>query len=132
VNWVWAALLPLLAIAPHPLLLGVIGAATAFIGPMWTVVIGVLTLTLIPDELRGRVTSAAMTISWGAIPLGSLVAGLLLQSLGPVPGVLVLSAGMLLVAIAATASRAIRRTPLLPGEPSPRKAVSGGSSRQSA
>ncbi|MFG2041350.1 MFS transporter [Dactylosporangium sp. NPDC048998] len=115
VNWVWAVLLPLLAVAHHPLLLGAIGAAAAFIGPMWNVVIGTYALTLIPDELRGRVTSAAMTVSAGAMPVGSLVAGLLLQGFGPVAGVLVLSAGMLLVAVAATASRAVRTVPPLEG-----------------
>ncbi len=75
VNWIWAALLPLLAVAPNWWALGAIGAATAFIGPMWNVVIGTFQLTLVPNELLGRVGSASMTVGWGVMPLGSLGAG---------------------------------------------------------
>ncbi|MFF3617582.1 hypothetical protein [Streptomyces sp. NPDC002580] len=39
------------------------------------------TTVLVPDELLGRVTSAALTLSWGAMPLASLGAGCLLTSL---------------------------------------------------
>ncbi|MEV7907915.1 MFS transporter, partial [Streptomyces anulatus] len=98
---------------PGPLSLGAIAAATAFIGPMWNVVIGTYQMTLIPNEMLGRVGSAAMTVGWGAIPLGSLAAGYLLTSAGPVATVLVLACGMLLTALAATLSPAVRRAPRL-------------------
>jgi predicted MFS family arabinose efflux permease len=107
-NWVWAALLPLFIVAPHPLLLGVVGAACAFVGPLWNVVIATFSLTLIPDELRGRVMSAALTVSAGALPLGSLAGGALVQRAGPVAGLLVLSAAMLAIAVAGSLARSLR------------------------
>ena len=36
---------------------------------------------IVPDELRGRVSGLSMT-TWGAFPVGSVLAGLLAQSLG--------------------------------------------------
>ena len=116
VNWVWTALLPLFALTADPLLLGAVGAACAFIGPLWNVVIVTYVTVLVPDELLGRVTSAVMTLSWGVLPLASLGAGQLLTTLGPTDSVLVLTAVSLVVALAATASPAVRHAPPLPGE----------------
>jgi len=114
VNWIWAALLPLFLVTTDPLWMGAIGAATAFIGPLWNVVIGSYKALLVPNELLGRVTSAAMTVSWGVMPLGSLGAGLLLTSVGPTGAVLVLAAIMLATAVGATVSPAVRHAPPLP------------------
>lgn len=108
-NWVWAALLPLFLLTTDPLWIGAIGAATAFIGPLWNVVIVSYAALLVPNELLGRVTSAAMTVSWGVMPVGALGAGLLLAAAGPAGAVLALTAVMLLTAVGATFSSAIRR-----------------------
>ncbi|MFE1289802.1 MFS transporter [Streptomyces sp. NPDC058751] len=113
-NWIWAALLPLFPFTSSPLLIGVIGAACAFVGPLWNVVIISYATLLVPDELLGRVTSAAMTLSWGVMPVASLGAGFLLTAAGPVPSLWVLAAVMLATAIAATASPAVRHAPPLP------------------
>ncbi|MEU4605266.1 MFS transporter [Kribbella sp. NPDC023972] len=115
VNWIWAALLPLFALAENTLLMGAIGAASAFIGPLWNVVIITYVTVLVPNELLGRVTSAAMTLSWGVMPLASLGAGFLLTAIGPVSSVLVLAAVMLMTAVVATASPAVRNAPPLEG-----------------
>ncbi|MFC8076434.1 MFS transporter [Streptomyces sp. NPDC057307] len=114
VNWIWAALLPLFVLTSSPLVIGVIGAASAFVGPLWNVVIISYTTLLVPNELLGRVMSAAMTLSWGVMPLASVGAGLLLTTIGPTSSVLVLSALMLITAVAATASPALRHAPPLP------------------
>jgi MFS family permease len=113
VNWIWAALLPLFALTSSPVLIGAIGAACAFIGPIWNVVIITYTTILVPNELLGRVTSAAMTLSWGVMPLASLSAGYLLTAIGPVGSVLALAAVMLVTAVTATASPAVRHAPPL-------------------
>jgi hypothetical protein len=55
-----------------------------------------------------------MTLSWGVLPLASLGAGYLLTALGPVGSVYVLAAVMLVAAVAATASPAVRHAPSLP------------------
>ena len=112
-NWVWALLLPLMLVAPGPLALGGIFAAMAFVGPVWNVAIGAYQLTITPDRLLGRVTSAETLLAYGAIPLGSLAAGLLLEAAGARGAIVALAAGMLLVAVAATASAGIRSAPSL-------------------
>ena len=113
VNWVWAALLPLVAVVPWPLALGVIAGAMAFVGPAWNVVIGSYALTLTPDRLRGRVSGVEGLIAWGPIPFGSLVGGLLLERLGGVEAALVMAVAMLAIALAASLSPAVRHAPPL-------------------
>ena len=107
-NWVWAALLPLFAVLPWPLALGTVGGAIAFVGPAWNVVLGTYVLRLTPDRLLGRVRSVEMLVAWGVIPLGSLAAGYLLQWLGGAGAVAAMSGLMLAIAVAATASPAVR------------------------
>jgi predicted MFS family arabinose efflux permease len=114
VNWVWAALLPLYLCTSEPVLLGVIGAATAFVGPLWNVVGATYMSLLVPNEMLGRVNSAIMTVSWGVIPLGSLAGGYLLTGIGPTSTILVLVGVMVATAIGCTLSRAIRSAPAFP------------------
>ncbi|MFI6596654.1 MFS transporter [Nonomuraea sp. NPDC050536] len=114
INWIWAALLPLFTLTSNPMLIGFIGAACAFIGPLWNVVIVTYATALVPNELLGRVTSAAMTLSWGVMPLASLGAGYLITTAGPTGSVFVLTAVMLVTALIATASPAVRQAPPLP------------------
>jgi predicted MFS family arabinose efflux permease len=52
-------------------------------------------------------------IEWGPIPLGALVGGLLLQWLGGVTTTLALAAALLAIAVAASASPAVRHAPRL-------------------
>jgi hypothetical protein len=68
---------------------------------------------LVPDRLLARVGSAALVVAWGAIPLGQVTAGFLLESLGAVKAIFALGGVMVAVAIAATASRNIRTAPRL-------------------
>ena len=114
-NWVWAALFPLLLLADDPVVLGVIAGAGAFVGPLWNVVMMSYRLTLVPEELMGRVGSAVMTVVWGTLPLGSLLAGCLLTSFGPTTTLLVLTAFMLATAVAGTVTPAVRNAPVLHG-----------------
>jgi MFS family permease len=110
-NWVWAALLPAVALAPWPLVMGALAGAMAFVGPAWNVVLGDISLRLTPDALRGRVSGVQGLVAWGPIPLGSLLGGILLQWLGGVSTAFVLAGAMGLVAAAATLSPAVRHAP---------------------
>ncbi len=116
VNWIWAALLPLMALRVPPIALGPIFGLMTFVGPAWNVVIGTYQLTMIPDRLLGRVQSVEMLLSWGAIPLGSLVAGLLLQGLGPTAATIAFAAMMIAIAAVATLSPSLRHSPPFPAE----------------
>ena len=70
-NWAWALALPLVGIADNLVVLGMILALMAFVGPLWNVAIEVYRLLITPDEMQGRVGSAISFLAWGAMPLGS-------------------------------------------------------------
>jgi MFS family permease len=110
-NWVWALALPCVGLADDLVLLGAVLGLMAFVGPLWNVTIDVYRLLITPDELQGKVGSAISFLAWGAIPLGSLLAGYLLESVGSWTTTIVLSVAMALVALAASLSPAIRRAP---------------------
>jgi len=112
-NWVWALLTPLLLVSRDPLWLGAVFAGMAFVGPTWNVAIGAYQLTITPDRLLGRVTSAETLLAYGAIPIGSLVAGVLLETLGTRDATIGIAAAMGAVALAATLSPAVRSAPRL-------------------
>jgi MFS family permease len=98
----------------NPELLGLIGAATALLGPLWNVVMMQYELTIVPEELRGRVGGAVQTVVSGTLPLGSLGAGFLLASVGPRRSLLALAGVMAVVALVGTLSPAIRKAPTPP------------------
>ena len=111
-NWVWAALVPVIGLVPHPLAIGAAAAGMAFVGPVWNVVIGTLDLRLTPAHMLARVHAVGMTAAFGAIPLGSLVGGLLLDRLGAEETVWTLAVGMLVIAVIATLTPSVRRPPV--------------------
>ncbi|HEX3812613.1 MAG TPA: MFS transporter [Mycobacteriales bacterium] len=110
-NWIWAGLLVLMLTNHNPILLGLIGGASAFVGPLWNVVMISYQLTIVPEHLMGRVGSAVMTLVGGVMPVGSLAAGYLLVSVGPVRAIAVLAAFMCATAVVATVNPAIRNLP---------------------
>jgi len=119
INWAWAALLPLTLATHNAELLGVIGGATAFLGPLWNVVMMQYQLVIVPEELRGRVGGAVQTVVSGTVPLGSLGAGFLLAAVGPQRSLLTLVGVMAAIALAGTLSPAIRHAPPLPSATPP-------------
>ncbi|MEV8097875.1 MFS transporter [Kitasatospora sp. NPDC085879] len=113
-NWIWALLVPLVGLTRSPLVIGATVAGLAFVGPVWNVAVEVYRLTITPDEIQGRTTSAVTLVAFGALPLGSLAGGLMLSHLSGRATVLWLSALMVLLALAATASKGVR-TVAVPG-----------------
>jgi predicted MFS family arabinose efflux permease len=108
-NWVWAGLLPVVALAPQPVAIGAAGAGMALVGPAWNVVLGSLEMRVTPPALLGRVQAVQMTAAYGAIPLGSLIGGFLLDRLGPEEAVWALAGCMLVIAVIATLTPSVRR-----------------------
>ena len=78
-----ALLFPLYAFAPSLLALGLIGAGIYFTGPVYNVVQFSYRLSLIPDELQGRVNSTFRLFAFGFIPLGGALSGFLIEHAGP-------------------------------------------------
>ena len=112
-NWLWATLIPMILLVHEPYVVMVLMAISAFVGPLWNVVIGTYEIKLPPDEMLGRVASVSSLIAWGVIPFGPLVAGLLIERFGAETTLIALAFWMLTVALLATINRAIRHaTPL--------------------
>jgi MFS family permease len=73
---------PLQLLAPNVYVLGAIGAAIFLMGPIYNVVQFSYRIALIPDRLQGRVNSTFRLLAYGFIPIGSALAGVLLQQFG--------------------------------------------------
>jgi hypothetical protein len=57
-----------------------------------------------------------LVMAWGAIPLGSIAAGFMLEWWGPTTSVLVLAGSMAVLALAATISRSVQEPPSVEDE----------------
>lgn len=108
VYWLFVVLWPLYAVAPSPLALGAILAAFWVGDEVYDVAQVSYRLTLIPDALRGRVTSTFRLLTFSADALGIALTGVLLQQLGTRWTIAVIGAGLLMLALAATLDRGIR------------------------
>ncbi|HWM03466.1 MAG TPA: MFS transporter [Actinophytocola sp.] len=110
-NWAWAGLVPMVLLVRDPLAIGAIYAFMCFIGPLWNVAISAYQIAVTPDHIQGRVLAAAGMVAFGAIPLGSLVGGAALGWFGTTATVAGLAVWMVLIALFATASPAVRNAP---------------------
>lgn len=106
--WIWPVQTAALFLIPSPLVIGAVTAAGFVAGPIFNVVVGAYRYALVPERLYGRVASAVLLFAWGSIPLGSLFAGYGIASWGARPMLLILAAMLLVIALAATASRDMR------------------------
>jgi predicted MFS family arabinose efflux permease len=104
-------LFPLQAVAPNPVALGCIAAGLFSVGPVYNVALFSYRLSIVPDHLLGRVTSSVRLVATGTMPLGSALAGLLLQAVGPRPTVLIFSACLLFVAVVSILNSQVRHAP---------------------
>ena len=68
-------------------------AVLGFVGPAWNVSAQTYRMQITPNEMMGRTSSVAVQMAWGVIPLGSLLAGFLLQVLSPAAAMAVVAAG---------------------------------------
>jgi predicted MFS family arabinose efflux permease len=109
--WVWAAITPLVGLIENTAVLMAVLASISGVGAVWNIANGTIYFRLIPDRLIGRVSSVASLTAFGALPLGALAAGLLVQAFGPATAGLVTGAGMLALAAITTAVPSVRRGP---------------------
>ncbi|MBA3910948.1 MAG: MFS transporter [Rhodobacter sp.] len=65
-----------MALAPGPVTLAMAFAAMEFSGLVWNVVSVSTRQRMIPDALRGRVNSLYRLLSWGTMPVGLILSGL--------------------------------------------------------
>jgi predicted MFS family arabinose efflux permease len=98
--WAQTLLFPLYIAVPQFLLLGALSAVIYMTAPIYNIVQFSYRLSLIPDELQGRVNSTFRLIAFGFQPLGAALSGLLLQQYGTTPTVIVFSLFYLALALA--------------------------------
>jgi predicted MFS family arabinose efflux permease len=112
--WLWAALTPLVGLIGNTVLLMAVLGALSCMGAVWNIAGNTIYFRLVPDRLIGRVSSVASMTAFGALPLGALAAGLLVQAFGPATAGLMAGAGMLLLAVITTAVPSVRKGPVSP------------------
>lgn len=108
VIWIEAILFPLYVLAPSFPILALVAGAYYFLGPTYNVVQFSYRVAIIPDHLQGRVNSVFRLLAFGFMPAGAAVSGVLLERLGAVPAVLVLSAWIVAFALATSFNRHVR------------------------
>jgi MFS family permease len=106
-QWLVVVLMPFLFV-PGELTPGIVFGAMFLLHPTWSATVSTFRLRAAPDELQGRVTSISGTLSFVTRSLGYLGAGILLQAFGSTPTAWALLGCALVVALAASASRAVR------------------------
>jgi hypothetical protein len=111
--WTWAAVTAVLVLMRTPLAVGITAAVASLTGPAFNVVLGAYRSALAPDHLQARTTSSARMITWGTIPLATLIAGALMQASGAAATLFVLGCTMTLIAVTATSSATVRQAPRL-------------------
>jgi len=82
-----------------------------FLNPTLNAMIIGYRTALVPDRLQGRVTSVARSLALLGLPLGPIVAGVLLASFSTRATVAFLTGWFVALAVIATVSRAIRQAP---------------------
>ncbi len=87
--WIQALSIPLFAVAPNVVILGVLGGISFAVSPIYNAVQFSYRMAIIPDALQGRVNSAMRLAIFGTMPVGSVLAGVLIQGFGAVTSVLV-------------------------------------------
>ncbi len=106
--WIWTVLLALIVLIQAPLWLCPVVTVFGFVGPSWNVSVQTYRMRITLNHLLGRTSSVAVQIAWGVTPLGSLLAGFLLEVLSPSAAMTVVATGMAVTAVTATALAPIR------------------------
>lgn len=106
--WVQAILFPLFAFTTSAYLLGAIFAGVTLCSPIYNAVQLSYRLSIIPDELQGRMNSAVRLVTYGSIPPGLALAGILIQGIGARSAILVYAGVMVLLALAVVAYPHVR------------------------
>ena len=69
-------------VVPNPVLIGLILALSSTVGGAFNVVFGSIRQRIVPNHLLGRVMASFRVISWGSLPLGALLGGVIGQAFG--------------------------------------------------
>jgi MFS family permease len=107
----WAVLFPLFTGTTNPYVFGLAWGGASFVGAIWNVVVGSYQLSILPDHLRGRVSSIGSLFGYGALAVGSIVSGTLISLAGTDGATWILRIAIVAVALATVLDPHIRRQP---------------------
>jgi MFS family permease len=125
--WSEAAAFPFYALAPSWGWLALVALVESVLVPIYSVAMNNFRLTVTPDRMRGRTNSAVGTLVTGAMSIGTIASGLLLEHIGASALAFGCAGWLLVLALATTASRTVR-TANTPGDES--SVATGGSGRR--
>jgi MFS family permease len=114
--WAEAAAFPLYAVAPSWGWLALVALLESVFVPIYSVAMNTYRLTITPDRMRGRTNSAVGTLVTGAMSIGTIASGVLLQHIGATALAVACAGWLVVLAVVTTASRTIRTA----GGPTPR------------
>ena len=108
-RWYRMLSLPLYALVPFPLMLGVLEFGAGFVDPIEDVPYFSHRLKLIPDELKGKVISACRLAPAIMRPLGLALTGILIQRIGIFPTIWLAWVWLLVITVIVTVIPQVRR-----------------------
>ena len=79
--WLGAGVTILIGFMSNWVVVGLLLVVTMFVAVLWNVITVSLRQAVIPDRLLGRVNSVYRFFGWGAIPIGTLLGGLIVAGL---------------------------------------------------
>jgi MFS family permease len=108
VMWFQVLIFPLFAVAPHIIVLGIIAAVSFMTSPVYNVVQFSYRISIIPEQLQGRVNSTFRLVAFGFQPIGAALCGILLQWVGILPTLAFYSLVLISLAVLTTANSHVR------------------------
>jgi len=69
-------------VVPQAVVIGAVLIVTGIVGGAFNVVFGSIRQRIVPNHLLGRVMASFRVISWGSLPLGALIGGIVGQTFG--------------------------------------------------
>ena len=108
--WIMALTWPLYLIAPNFIFIGIITAVIVFVNCVWAIVQISYRLSLIPDELQGRVNSVFRFMAYSVAPLGMAITGIMLQAFGAKITIAIFFIGLMTCALIASLSKELKNT----------------------
>ncbi len=115
-SWILALCFPLFLVASNLIVLGAIMVVFSTTAGLLSTTQLSYRLSVIPDELRGRVSSVLRLISYAGPPIGYVLTGALLQTVHLGPAVLLLFTVTLLLAVMGLLNAQVRQAPTMQAE----------------
>jgi MFS family permease len=107
-QWLSALFFPMYIFAPNESWLAVVVAVLSAVMTIYGVIQFSYRLTLIPDEMQGRVNSVFRLVLFAGDPIGLALTGALLQVIGVVPTVWCYTVALVILAVVSMLNRSLR------------------------